>query len=294
MRLTPLLIVVLAIMLSLACLADNTAPVPAAETPADSPTVAQEATAGPTDTPGTASTSSPTPAAVAMPTASAAPAPRVEPTPVPEPTGTLEPTPAPTATFTPVPSPTAPATLAATPTPTAAPDPTPTPTAMPTPAPTATPTPVATRLPTIPPTTTPAVPPPRPRLTLTITVAEIPADIPDYDRGEWKHWTDADRDCQDARQEVLIEERSRSSHLRDRERMQGGNRPLVGAIFGTPSGEPGAHRRRPPRTAQECPPVGRVEVGPDHERGIRQQPDGPGSPDSDQFPAQPEQECPGT
>ena len=39
-----------------------------------------------------------------------------------------------------------------------------------------------------------------------ITVAEVPADIPDYDRGEWKHWTDADRDCQDARQEVLIEE----------------------------------------------------------------------------------------
>ena len=41
---------------------------------------------------------------------------------------------------------------------------------------------------------------------LAITVAEVPEDIPDYDRGEWKHWTNADRDCQDARQEVLIEE----------------------------------------------------------------------------------------
>ena len=42
--------------------------------------------------------------------------------------------------------------------------------------------------------------------TLVITVAEVPVDIPDYDRGEWKHWVDADGDCQDARQEVLIEE----------------------------------------------------------------------------------------
>ena len=42
--------------------------------------------------------------------------------------------------------------------------------------------------------------------TLVITVAAIPADIPDYDRSDWRHWVDADGDCQDARQEVLIEE----------------------------------------------------------------------------------------
>ena len=42
--------------------------------------------------------------------------------------------------------------------------------------------------------------------TLVITVAPIPAGIPDYDRGDWRHWVDADGDCQDARQEVLVAE----------------------------------------------------------------------------------------
>ena len=45
-----------------------------------------------------------------------------------------------------------------------------------------------------------------PATTLVITVTPIPTGIPDYDRGDWKHWVDADGDCQDARQEVLIEE----------------------------------------------------------------------------------------
>ena len=42
--------------------------------------------------------------------------------------------------------------------------------------------------------------------TLTKTVAQIPTDIPEYHRSQWKHWSDEDGDCQDARQEVLIAE----------------------------------------------------------------------------------------
>ena len=79
----------------------------------------------------------------------------------------------------------------------------------PEPPPTATPSlPAATVAPTPPPTPEPAQPvtPSEGGLLLQVAVAPVPADLPEYDRREWSHWTDEDRDCQNARQEVLIAE----------------------------------------------------------------------------------------
>ena len=89
--------------------------------------------------------------------------------------------------------------------------PAPTPTAtMEAPTPT-TPGSTPTRTPGTPtPSPTPALstatstPAPEPATILATTISPIPADIPKYARGNWKHWVDEDGDCQDARQEVLV------------------------------------------------------------------------------------------
>ena len=46
----------------------------------------------------------------------------------------------------------------------------------------------------------------RPFIDRQIRVSPVAADLPEYNRQEWRHWTDEDSDCQDARQEALISE----------------------------------------------------------------------------------------
>ena len=94
--------------------------------------------------------------------------------------------------------------------PIAAPTATPPPAITSTPAPTATPSPAPVTAPTPTPTPAPTPAPTAPEeqsvILLSIAVAPVPDAIPEYDRGEWRHWIDEDGDCQDARQEVLVAE----------------------------------------------------------------------------------------
>ncbi|MDE2899879.1 MAG: DUF1524 domain-containing protein [Chloroflexota bacterium] len=74
---------------------------------------------------------------------------------------------------------------------------------------------------------------------LSLTIAEPPADLPPYDRDDWRLWTDDDSDCQDTRQEVLIaESASRVKYGDDRGcRVESGHwfDPYTGRVHRDPS-----------------------------------------------------------
>jgi len=48
-----------------------------------------------------------------------------------------------------------------------------------------------------------------------ISISINQGDIPNYERSDWKHWTDSDNDCQNTRHEVLIEESSKEVEFKD-------------------------------------------------------------------------------
>ena len=43
-------------------------------------------------------------------------------------------------------------------------------------------------------------------LFLTLLATTVLAECPAYERKAWKHWVDEDKDCQNTRHEVLLEE----------------------------------------------------------------------------------------
>ncbi len=75
---------------------------------------------------------------------------------------------------------------------------------------------------------------------LPASIAEVASDRPDYDRGTWRHWTDEDRDCQNARQEVLIVESSVVVTFQSDEQCRVATGHWVGPYTGTEVDDPGS------------------------------------------------------
>ena len=74
---------------------------------------------------------------------------------------------------------------------------------------------------------------------LPVSIAAVPADLPEYDRGTWRHWTDEDGDCQNARQEVLFVESSIAVTFQTEDRCRVATGLWEGPYTGTAVDDPG-------------------------------------------------------
>ena len=79
----------------------------------------------------------------------------------------------------------------------------------------------------------------RPIVDRQIRLAPIAADLPEYNRKEWRHWTDEDNDCQDARQEALISESTVPVTFKTDKQCRVAQGRWVGPYTGAEVNEPG-------------------------------------------------------
>lgn len=72
-----------------------------------------------------------------------------------------------------------------------------------------------------------------------LQVAPVAADLPEYNRREWRHWTDEDDDCQDARQEALVAESTVPVTFKSDKQCRVATGRWVGPYTGTEVDDPG-------------------------------------------------------
>ena len=107
---------------------------------------------------------------------------------------------------------------------------------------------------------------------LSIVVAPVPDAIPEYDRGEWRHWTDEDGDCQDARQEALVAESVSPVVYTSSDRCRVASGAWVGPYTGEQFTDPGTVGHRPHGAPRQRPSVRRLGLELRAEAPVRQRP----------------------